>query len=68
MGGEIKGEVLSVSPLSHSTLNLQPSTAPAATFTTNALLTEADTSYDGQDIVIDGATVAIDGRHSSPCS
>ena len=35
----------------------------AATFTTNALITEADTSFDGQDIVIDGATLTVDGRH-----
>jgi hypothetical protein len=31
--------------------------ASAATFTTNALITEADTSYDGQDIVVSGATL-----------
>jgi hypothetical protein len=38
--------------------------APAATFTTNALITEADTSFDGQDIVVSGATLTVDGRHS----
>jgi hypothetical protein len=42
--------------------------APAATFTTNALITEADTSFDGQDIVVSGATLTVDGRHSYPCS
>jgi hypothetical protein len=34
-----------------------------ATFTTNALITEADTSFDGQDIVVSGATLTVDGRH-----
>jgi hypothetical protein len=41
---------------------------PAATFSTNALITESDTSYDGQDILVNGATITVDGRHSSPCS
>ena len=42
---------------------LTPS-ARAATFTTNALITEADSSFDGQDIVVSGATLTVDGRHS----
>ena len=42
--------------------------APAATFTTNALITETDTAFDGQDIVVSGATLTVDGRHSCPCS
>ena len=42
--------------------------SPAATFTTNALITETNTSFDGQDIVVIGATLTVDGRHSSPCS
>jgi hypothetical protein len=37
--------------------------APAAVFTTNALITEADTSLDGQDMVVSGATLTVDGRH-----
>jgi hypothetical protein len=36
----------------------------AAVFTNNITITEADISYDGQGIVIDGATVAIDGPHA----
>ena len=38
--------------------------APAAVFTTNAVISESNTNYDGQDIVIDAATVAIDGPHA----
>lgn len=33
-------------------------------FTTNAVISETNFAYDGQDIVIDGATVAIDGLHA----
>ena len=40
-----------------------PST-PAAVFTTNLTLSETNFAYDGQDIVINGATVAIDGPHT----
>ena len=36
----------------------------AAEFTNNALITETDTAYDGQDIVVSGATLTVDGRHS----
>lgn len=44
---------------------LTPQLCVAATFTTTALISEANTAYDGQDIVIDGAvTVTIDGRHA----
>jgi hypothetical protein len=44
-----------------STFNPQP--LHAATFTANALITETDTSFDGQDIVVSGATLTVDGRH-----
>lgn len=39
---------------------------PAAVFTTNAGITETNLTYDGQDIVVDGAgvVVAIDGTHA----
>ena len=47
-----------------STFNPPLSAASAAVFTTSATLSESDTNYDGQDIVIDGATVAIDGPHA----
>jgi len=33
-------------------------------FTSNTSITESNTTYDGQDILIEGATVAIDGPHS----
>jgi len=36
----------------------------AAVFTNNLTITESNTSFDGQDIVIDGATLTVDGRHS----
>ena len=36
--------------------------APAAVFTTNLALSETNFAYDGQDIVIDGVTVAITGK------
>jgi hypothetical protein len=39
------------------------SSAHAATFTTNALISEANTAFDGQDIVVSGATLTVDGRH-----
>jgi Bacterial pre-peptidase C-terminal domain/Bacterial Ig-like domain len=35
----------------------------AATFTTNAPITEEDASYDGQDIVVSGAMLTMDGTH-----
>ena len=62
-GGEGRGEVVLLSLLLLFLLFISPS-APAATFTTNALITEADTSFDGQDIVVSGATLTVDGRHS----
>jgi hypothetical protein len=40
-----------------------PFSPHAATFTTNALITEADTAFDGQEIVVSGATLTVDGRH-----
>ena len=42
-----------------------PPPASAAVFTSNATIAEAKTNFDGQDIVIDGATVALDGRIAS---
>ena len=36
----------------------------AAEFTTPTTISETDTTYDGQDIVINSTTVAIDGAHS----
>jgi hypothetical protein len=36
----------------------------AAEFTTPITISETDTTYDGQDIVINSTTVAIDGAHS----
>ena len=44
-----------------------PTFAPqlsAAVFTTNLTLSETNFTYDGQDIVIQGATVTIDGPHA----
>ena len=38
--------------------------AAAITFTTGFTITETNFAYDGQDIVISGATVAIDGAHA----
>ncbi len=44
-----------------STFNPQP--LQAATFTTNALIAETDTSFDGQDVMVSGATLTVDGWH-----
>ena len=38
--------------------------AAGATFTSPATIAAGDLSYDGQDIVIDGTTVTIDGEHT----
>ena len=38
--------------------------AAGATFTTPATIAAGDFSYDGQDIVVDGTTVTIDGLHA----
>jgi hypothetical protein len=72
-GGEGWGEVVPLPPFPLSPLLLflvftqlstfNPQPLHAATFTTNALITEADTSFDGQDIVVSGATLTVDGRH-----
>ena len=35
----------------------------ATTFSTNALISELDPAFDGQDIVVSGATLTVDGRH-----
>ena len=35
-----------------------------ATFVINARIGEYDNSFDGQDIVVSGATLTVDGRHS----
>ena len=42
--------------------------AAAITFTTGFTITETNFAYDGQDIVVSGATLTVDGRHSYPCS
>src|SRR6266446_1906212 len=39
-------------------------TAHAATFTNDATITETNTAFDDQDIIVSGATVTIDGPHS----
>lgn len=39
-------------------------TSAAVTFTNAVVISETNTNYDGQDIIIDGPTVAIDGPHS----
>ena len=36
----------------------------AVTFTGNVLISEGVTTYDGRDIIVDGATVTINGAHS----
>ena len=36
----------------------------AATFTTAVTISESDTTYDGQDIVVNGATLTVNGAHS----
>ena len=36
----------------------------AVTFTGNVSISEGDTTYDGQDIIVDGATATINGAHS----
>ena len=36
----------------------------AVTFTGNVTIAEGDTTYDGQDIIVDGATATINGAHS----
>ena len=40
----------------------------AVTFTGNVTISEGDTTYDGQDIIVNGATVTINGAHSQPGS
>ena len=37
--------------------------ARAVTFTSNVTIAEGDTTYDGQDIIVDGATPTINGTH-----
>jgi hypothetical protein len=34
------------------------------TFTTNTTIIEGDITYNGQDVIVDGATVTINGAHS----
>ena len=36
----------------------------AATFTTPVTISESDMTYDGQDIVVNGATLTVNGPHS----
>ena len=38
--------------------------AAAITFTTGFTITETNFAYDGQDIVVSGAMLTVDGRHS----
>ena len=38
--------------------------ASAAVFTNNLTLSETNAAYDGQDIVISGATLTVDGPHA----
>ena len=38
--------------------------ARAVTFTSNVTISEGDTTYDGQDIIVDGAAATINGAHS----
>ena len=47
-------------------LVLQGGTAICAgvTFTTNTWISAGDVTYDGQDVVVDGCTLTIDGEHS----
>jgi hypothetical protein len=45
-----------------STFHPQP--VSAVTFTTNATIAEANLAYDGQDIVVDGATLTVNGPHA----
>ena len=35
----------------------------AATFTTSVTISESDTTYDGQDIAVNGATLTVNGAH-----
>jgi len=44
-----------------STFNSQLS---AVTFTNAITISETNLTYDGQDIIVDGATVTIDGQHN----
>ena len=39
----------------------------AATFTTPVTISESDTTYDGQDIVVNGAALTVNGAHSFAC-
>lgn len=41
-----------------------PLLVPAATFTTNLTLSETNTTYDGQDIIVSAATLTLDGPHA----
>ena len=40
------------------------SPALAVTFTVDTLIAEGDTTYDGEDVVVDGCTVTINGAHA----
>lgn len=42
---------------------LRSNAQPSCTITTRTLITEDDKTYDGCDLVIDGATVTMDGNH-----
>ncbi|MGD0411650.1 MAG: hypothetical protein ABSC18_08075 [Verrucomicrobiota bacterium] len=45
-------------------LALAPALLGAATFTTNTTINSGDTTYDGQDIVVSGCTLTVNGPHS----
>ena len=65
MGRGIQGEVRFASRRLFLITVLCPLSSGFAAVFTNALtLSETNTAYDGQDIVIQGATVAIDGPHA----
>ena len=49
--------------VSFSVLGL-PAGAWGATFTTDTQISSGDATYDGQDVVVDGCTVTIDGSHA----
>jgi hypothetical protein len=43
---------------------LDAATAQAATFSTNTTIGTGDITYDGQEIIVSGCTVTIDGSHA----
>ena len=43
---------------------ISPRHSSAVTFTNAVTISETNLTYDGQDVIVDGATVTIDGPHS----